>query len=69
MFAVLSEQEIAEYEARAAAQPRRRAAQVQCLCGRFAKFVGDRHYYNGTFDCYSYDVDCSRCGVVTIECV
>jgi len=41
----------------------------QCLCGRFAKWVGDRHYYNGTFDCYSFDVICSRCGVVTIECV
>lgn len=41
----------------------------QCLCGRFAKFAGDRHYYNGFWDCYSYDVECSRCGVVTVECV
>lgn len=40
-----------------------------CLCGRFAKWAGDRHYYNGNFDCYSYDLLCSRCGVVTIECV
>ena len=42
---------------------------VQCLCGRFAKYLGGRSYYNGTFDCYSFDVDCSRCGVVTVECV
>ena len=42
---------------------------VQCLCGRFARSLGGRHYYNGQFDCYSYDVECSRCGVVTIECV
>jgi hypothetical protein len=41
----------------------------QCLCGRFAKWAGDRHYYNGQFDCYSYDVLCSRCGIVTVECV
>lgn len=42
---------------------------LQCLCGRFAKYVGDRHYYNGQFNCYSYTVRCSRCGDVTIECV
>jgi len=43
---------------------------VQCLCGRFAKSLGPvKHYYNGTWDCMSYDVECSRCGVVTIECV
>ncbi len=43
---------------------------LQCLCGRFAKSAGGRgHYYNGNFNCYSYDVDCSRCGIVTIECV
>jgi hypothetical protein len=42
---------------------------VHCLCGRFAKNLGGRHYYNGTWDCYSFDVDCKRCGVVTIECV
>ena len=42
---------------------------LHCECGRFAKWVGDRHYYNGQFDCYSYTVACSRCGDVTIECV
>ena len=42
---------------------------LQCLCGRFAKWGGDRHYYNGQFNCYSYDVICSRCGTVTVECV
>lgn len=43
--------------------------QVRCLCGRFAKWAGGRHYYNGQFACYSYDVLCSRCGTVTVECV
>lgn len=43
--------------------------QPHCLCGRFAKWVGDRHYYNGQFDCYRYTVRCSRCGVVDVECV
>lgn len=42
---------------------------VWCECGRFARWVGERHYYNGHYDCYSYTVDCSRCGEVTIECV
>lgn len=42
---------------------------VRCLCGRFAKAGGSRHYYNGWFDCYSYDVICTHCGTVTIECV
>lgn len=40
-----------------------------CNCGRFAKFLSESHYYNGEFDCYSYTVDCKRCGVVTVECV
>lgn len=43
--------------------------QVHCLCGRFAKWVGEQHYYNGTFNCYRYTVRCSRCGEVDIECV
>jgi hypothetical protein len=42
---------------------------LRCPCGRFAKYGGDRHYYNGTFDCYSFDVICARHGVITIECV
>lgn len=42
---------------------------LRCLCGRFAKWGGDRHYYNGWFDCYSFDVICSKHGTVTIECV
>lgn len=41
----------------------------QCYCGRWAKYLGGRSYYNGTWDCYSYDVMCSRCGQVTVECV
>ena len=48
---------------------RQRKDPNHCLCGRFAKYVGDRYYYNGRFDCYSYTVLCSRCGEVTIECV
>lgn len=42
---------------------------IRCECGRFAKWAGERHYYNGSFDCYSYTLTCSRCGDVTIECV
>lgn len=42
---------------------------VHCLCGRFAKYKGGRSYYNGWYDCYSYDVDCKKCGVTTVECV
>lgn len=42
---------------------------VRCLCGRFAKWDSDSHYYNGTYDCYSYTVICFACGPVTIECV
>lgn len=49
--------------------PKPRKPGIQCACGRFAKWAGDRHYYNGQFDCYSYTVRCSRCGDVTIECV
>jgi hypothetical protein len=42
---------------------------VRCTCGRFAKWLGDKHYYNGTFDCYRYTVRCAEHGVVNIECV
>jgi hypothetical protein len=42
---------------------------LHCACGRFAKFKSERYYYNGTYDCYSFDVECARCGVTTIECV
>lgn len=42
---------------------------LRCLCGRFAKWGGDRHYYNGNYNCYSYDIDCTHCGTVTVECV
>jgi hypothetical protein len=43
---------------------------AQCpTCGRFAKVVDARHYYNGSFNCYSYDTNCSKCGIQTVECV
>jgi hypothetical protein len=42
---------------------------VRCLCGRFAKYGGDQHYYNGTYDCYRYFVNCTHCGEVVVECV
>jgi hypothetical protein len=42
---------------------------LHCECGRYAKWLGDEHYYNGSFDCYRYTLLCSRCGEVTIECV
>lgn len=41
----------------------------KCECGLFARFVSDRHYYSGWFDCYSYTVACKRCGEVTVDCV
>lgn len=47
----------------------KRSGSWTCLCGLFAKFVSESSYYNGQFDCYSYTVDCKRCGVVTVECV
>lgn len=42
---------------------------LRCGCGRFAKWVGDQHYYNGNYNCYRYTIRCSRCGDVDIECV
>jgi len=42
---------------------------VQCLCGRFARYVGVRHGYNGSFSTETMTVECSRCGTVTIELV
>jgi hypothetical protein len=49
--------------------PAKKPGSWKCECGLFARFVSDRHYYNGQFDCYSYTVRCSRCGLVTVECV
>ena len=72
---VLDAEEVARLEAEGLAEAvdlQRRAPnreQVHCPCGRFAKWVGDQHYYNGQFDCYRYTVRCSRCGDVDIECV
>lgn len=43
--------------------------QPQCLCGRFAKFIGIHHYYNGNYDCATLNVECKRCGTVGIELV
>jgi hypothetical protein len=50
-------------------RPMQVAPALHCLCGRFAKYLGDQHYYNGQFDCYRYTIRCSRCGDVDIECV
>jgi len=52
-----------------AAEARALHPAAHCSCGRFARWLGESHYYNGQFDCYSFDVACSRCGVVTVECV
>lgn len=41
----------------------------RCVCNWFARFVSERHYFNGEWDMYSYTVDCKRCGIVTVECV
>lgn len=48
---------------------RRRGGGVQCACGRFAKHVSTRHWYNGTWNMITVTVRCSRCGEVNIECV
>ena len=40
----------------------------QCACGRFAKFVSSRHYYNGWYDCYASTLNCQRCGEVEVKC-
>lgn len=50
-------------------KPRRGLTTPQCLCGRFAKYVGVRHYYNGNFDCATLTVECKHCGTVDIELV
>ena len=42
----------------------------QCpSCGRFSKASNGRHYYNGQYNCYSYDTYCDQCGTLTVECV
>lgn len=66
-FEVLDDVEIPEEIAKPQADPE--PEPVHCLCGRFAKYLGGRSYYNGNYSCYSFDVDCSKCGVVTVECV
>ena len=38
-------------------------------CGRFARWAGDEHYYNGNWDCYRYTTHCSVCGDIDVECV
>lgn len=42
---------------------------AQCACGRFAKYVGTKPYYNGTWNMARMTVECSRCGTVDIELV
>jgi hypothetical protein len=49
--------------------PKRGLTTPQCLCGRFAKFKGVTHYYNGNFDCARLTVECKRCGTIDIEIV
>jgi hypothetical protein len=64
-----TDEEIAQWDAEAAAAPKRRKPQVQCSCGRFAKFIRVRHWYNGSYNCETLEVHCSRCGDVGIEMV
>lgn len=71
MWELLSAEEAQAYFEENEAQKRygnRGGGGYQCHCGRFAKYLSGRHYYNGVWDCYSYDVMCSRCGKVTVEC-
>ncbi len=52
------------------AEPKRRGrTAVQCSCGRFAKYLDTRHWYNGNYNCETMNVRCSRCGDVGIELV
>jgi len=50
-------------------EPEKKSGSWKCECGLFARYLHDRHYFNGEWDMYSYTVDCKRCGVVTVECV
>lgn len=40
---------------------------VRCSCGRFAKWIGGRYYYNSNYDCYRFTVHCIKHGVIDIE--
>lgn len=48
-------------------EPPRRLPSVQCYCGRFAKNLGTRHHYNGTWTLITTTVRCSKCGDVSVE--
>jgi hypothetical protein len=68
-FRLATDEEIARWDAEATAAPQRRLPQVQCSCGRFAKYLRTEHYYNGNWNCERLWVRCSRCGDVGIELV
>lgn len=69
VFRLATDEEVARWEAEAAAAPKRRRPQAQCSCGRFAKYLGTTRYYNGSYSCERLNVRCSRCGDVGIELV
>lgn len=38
-------------------------------CGRFARVVAERHFYDGTWDQYQFTTACGKCGQLDTECV
>lgn len=69
-FEEVDDEELSELFPEEKPSPRgRHEQQPQCLCGRFAKFLGIRHYYNGHYDCATMSLECKRCGPVDIELV
>jgi hypothetical protein len=60
-------EEVAAWEAEPPQKQRR--WQAQCTCGRFAKYLGIRYWYNGSYTCETMTVECSRCGTVGVELV
>lgn len=63
---ILTAEEVAEYEAEAAQQPRRRRTPCQCTCGRFAHFVRFEASTLPHGEAVT-TVACSRCGEVRIR--
>lgn len=68
-LAILDELPAGFFDTNYREKPKPTRHQVQCPCGRFAKWAGDRHYYNGMWDMYEFYTDCSRCGRQVTQCV
>lgn len=69
VFRLMTDEEAKAWEHAQSNLPRQRAPQVQCSCGRFAKFLRVRHHYNGTWDLRTLHVLCAKHGEQEIELV